>query len=89
MVLVAAGIVCMPIKWHVAPVPLAVEVSQMLDTTPSHTRPSFRRRSQEEKARFCITKPAKLEPTAQETLRARLVSTLANVRSFGRTTAAM
>src|SRR5215831_12922962 len=35
-----------------------------------------------------MTSPATLEPTAQNTLRARLVSPLANVRSLGRTTAA-
>jgi hypothetical protein len=40
-----------------------------------------------ENARFCMTKPATLQPTAQNTLRARLVKPLANVRSFGRTTA--
>src|SRR5882762_5410339 len=41
-----------------------------------------------EKATFCIKKPATDEPTAQKTLRARFAMPLANVRSFGSTTAA-
>src|ERR1051326_3990812 len=41
-----------------------------------------------ENARFCITRPAMPDPTAQRTLRARLLKPLPNVLSFGRTIAA-
>jgi len=41
-----------------------------------------------EKVRACMRKPAAADPTAQNTLRARLVIPLAKVRSLGLTSAA-